>query len=92
MMVIQYSYLSVIGDEKWITHRLRKSALTRRANVRRPPMMSIAAHIAGTRLVAPRQIVAAVIQTASDFGQMIFVRIEGRAEFTKKEAEICLER
>jgi hypothetical protein len=43
-----------------------KNALTHRANVRHHPMMSIAAPIAGTRLVVLRKTVAAVILSASE--------------------------
>ena len=49
--------------------RLTENALIRRANVRHPTMMSIAAHIAGTPLVAMRQTVAAVIPSVSDLGR-----------------------
>jgi hypothetical protein len=52
-----------------MTHRLLKHALTHRANVRLPPVMSIAAHIAGARPVAPRQTVAAAILSVSDLVQ-----------------------
>lgn len=41
-------------------------------NVRHPPVMSIAAHIVGARLAAPRQTVAADILSASDLAQTLF--------------------
>ena len=47
------------------------NVLTHRANVRRPPVMSIAAHIAGAPLVAMRQTVAAVILIASDAANVV---------------------
>ena len=43
-----------------------KNVLTHRANVRRLPATSIAAHIAGTQPVDMRQTVVVVILTASE--------------------------
>ena len=50
---------------------LTKNALTHRANVRHLPVMSIAAHIAGTQRGVMKQTVAAVILIASERGEHI---------------------
>lgn len=51
--------------------RLMESALTHRANVRHLPVMSIAAHIAGTQLGVMKQTVVAVILIVSECGVYI---------------------